>query len=125
MSEGEQQSVLWNVSPPADCFPPCCQREMLISLSLLEGQEFHDLPNVPKLTFSTLIIAGRAALITLIASTTASAIALTQEVKTPTLVNNLAKTVTYLLYNQEDLDRHLEQQINVLYDTIHIIGEEI
>jgi hypothetical protein len=72
-----------------------------------------------------LIISGIVALIELIASTTASAIALTQEVKTPTLVNNLAKTVTYLLYNQEDLDRHLEQQINVLYDTIHIIGEEI
>ena len=41
-----------------------------------------------------LIIAGIAALITLIASTTASAIALTQEVKTATFVNHLAKNVT-------------------------------
>ena len=39
----------------------------------------------------SLIIAGIAALITLIASTTASAIALTQEVKTATFVNHLAK----------------------------------
>jgi Na+/H+ antiporter NhaC len=38
-----------------------------------------------------LIIAGIAALITLIASTTASAIALIQEVKTATFVNHLAK----------------------------------
>lgn len=38
-----------------------------------------------------LIIAGRAALIALIASTTASAIALIQEVKTDTFVNHLAK----------------------------------
>ena len=41
-----------------------------------------------------LIIAGIAALITLIASNTASAIALTQEVKTATFVNHLAKNVT-------------------------------
>lgn len=40
-----------------------------------------------------LVIAGTAALITLMASTTA-AIALTQEVKTTTFVNHLAKSVT-------------------------------
>ena len=39
----------------------------------------------------SLIIAGIAALITLIASTTASANALTQEAKTATFVNHLAK----------------------------------
>ena len=64
-----------------------------------------------------LIIAGIAALITLIASTTA-AIPLTQEVKTATFVNHLAKNVTNVLSIQEDLDRHLEQQIDALYDTI-------
>ena len=69
---------------------------------------FHDLPKVPKLTFSTLIIAGRAALITLIASTTASAITLTQ-VKTATFANHLTKTVSNALSIQEDLDRCLEQ----------------
>ena len=58
-----------------------------------------------------LIIAGIAALITLIASNTASAIALTQEVKTATFVNHLAKNVTNVLNIQEDLDRRLEQQI--------------
>lgn len=40
-----------------------------------------------------LIIAGTAVLITLIASTTASVIALTQEVKTATFVNHLDKTL--------------------------------
>lgn len=40
-----------------------------------------------------LIIAGIAALIALIASTTASAIALTQEVRTAISVNHLAKHV--------------------------------
>ena len=71
-----------------------------------------------------LIIAGIAALITLIASTTASAIALTQEVKTANFVNHLAKNVTNVLSIQEDLDRHLEQQIDVLYNTIQTIREE-
>ena len=61
------------------------------------------------------IIAGIAPLIKLIASTTA-AIALTQEVKTATFVNHLAKkNVTNALSIQEDLDRHLEQWIDVLY----------
>ena len=62
-----------------------------------------------------MIIAGRAALITLIAGTTASAIALTQEVKTATFVNHLAKNVTNDLNIQEDLDRHWKQWIDVLY----------
>ena len=48
-----------------------------------------------------LIIAGIAALITLIASTTASAIALTQEVKTATFVNHLAKNVTNALSSRK------------------------
>ena len=61
------------------------------------------------------MIASIAALITLLASTTASAIALTQEVKTATFVNHLAKNVTNVLSIQEDLDRHLEQWIDVLY----------
>ena len=60
------------------------------------------------------MIAGIAALIKLIFNTTA-AIALTQEVKTATYVNYLAKYVTNALSNQEDLDRHLEQWIDVLY----------
>ena len=57
-----------------------------------------------------LIIAGIAALITLRASTTASAITLTQ-VKTATFANHLTKTVSNALSIQEDLDRRLEQQM--------------
>jgi hypothetical protein len=62
------------------------------------------------------IIASIAALITLIAGTTASAIALTQEVEIATFVKHLAKYVTNVLSIQEDLDRHLEEKIDVLYD---------
>lgn len=68
-----------------------------------------------------LIIAGIAALIILIASTNASVIALTQEVKTATFVN-LANNVTNALSIQEDLDKCLEQRI---YDTIQIIRREV
>jgi hypothetical protein len=71
-----------------------------------------------------LIIAGVAALVTLIASTT-PVIALMQEVKAAIFVNHLAKKkeITNTLSIQEDLYRHLEQQIDTLY-TIQIIGEE-
>jgi hypothetical protein len=46
-----RQSVLLNVSPPTGWFCPVVW-EMLIGLSLSERQVFHDLPKVPKLTFS-------------------------------------------------------------------------
>jgi hypothetical protein len=49
------------------------------------------------------------ALIAVIANTTASVFALTQEVKTTTFVNNLARNVTDALSIQEDLDRFLEK----------------
>jgi hypothetical protein len=55
----------------------------------------------------SLIIAGIAGLSTLRTSTTASAIALTQQGKTSTF-NQLAKSVTDALSIQEDLERHLE-----------------
>ena len=54
-----------------------------------------------------LIIASMAALITFVGSTTASAIALLQEIKTSTFVNHLARNVSNALSIQEDLDRHL------------------
>ena len=60
-----------------------------------------------------MIIAGIAALITLIASTTASAIALTQEVKTATFVNHLAKKVTQALSSRK-FRQTLEQRIDAL-----------
>jgi hypothetical protein len=51
LSEGGQQSVRWNESPPSGQFRPVVW-EMLTSLSLSEEQVFHDLPKVPELTFS-------------------------------------------------------------------------
>ena len=71
-----------------------------------------------------LISAGKAPFIKLIANTTA-AIALTQEVRTATFVNHLAKkNVPSALSIQEDLDRHLEQWTDALY-TIQIIRAEV
>jgi len=72
-----------------------------------------------------LIIAGIAALVTLIASATASAVALMQEVKTATFVNYLAKNVTNALCIQKGLDRRSERWTDALYATIQVIGEEI
>ena len=60
-----------------------------------------------------LIIAGRAALIPLIGSTTVSAIALIQEIKTANFVNHLAKNVTNVLSIQKDLDNS-ETSLDVL-----------
>jgi hypothetical protein len=71
-----------------------------------------------------LIITVIAALIKLIASTTA-AITLTQEVKTATFINHLAKNVINVPSILGDLDRHLKQWIDALYGTIQIIREEV
>ena len=49
---------------------------------------------------------------------------MTQEVRTATFVNYLAKNVISALSFQEDSDRHLEQQIDILIDTIQTTGEE-
>ena len=59
------------------------------------------------------IIAAIAALITLIASTTASANALTQEAKTATFVNHLAEKVTQALSSRK-FRQTLEQRIDAL-----------
>ena len=54
-----------------------------------------------------------------------STIAWIQEVKTTIFANHSAKTATNALSIQEYLDRHLEQWIDDLYDTLYIIGEEV
>lgn len=49
---------------------------------------------------------------------------MTQEAKTAIFDNHLTKMFTNVLSIQEYLDRHLEQWVDALYDTIQIIEEE-
>jgi hypothetical protein len=39
--------------------------------------------------------------------------------------NHLLENVTNVLSMQDDLDRHLEQRIDTLYDIMKIIGNEV
>lgn len=75
--------------------------------------------------FVGLLIAGITALITLIASATASAISLTTSIQTADYVNNLAYNVTQALQTQENWDKKIEQRVNALYDVVQILGDEI
>ena len=72
-----------------------------------------------------LIIAGIAALIAFIATTTAAAVALSQEVQTATYVNQLSKNVTLVLGIQEDIVNRLEHKVNALYEVVQYLGDEV
>ena len=39
--------------------------------------------------------------------------------------NHLLENVTNVLSMQDDLDRHLEQRIDTLYDIMQIMGNEV
>lgn len=54
----------------------------------------------------------------IIATATASAIALTQEVHTAHYVNNLAKNVSIALGTQKVIDRKLETRFKALEETV-------
>lgn len=75
--------------------------------------------------FVGLLIAGIMALVTLIATSTAAAVALTQTVQTAHFVNNLSKNVSTALGTQEAIDNKVEEKLNALYDTVQYMGEEI
>lgn len=72
-----------------------------------------------------MLIARITALITLIATATTAAIALSQSVQTAHYVNNLSKNVSQALGTQESIDRKLEEKLNALFDTVNILGEEL
>lgn len=72
-----------------------------------------------------LIIAGIAALITLIAASTAAAVDLTQSIQTANYVNALSANVSGALGLQEDIDRSVEVRLNALYDVVRILGNEV
>lgn len=75
--------------------------------------------------FIGLLIAGITALITMVADTAASAIALSTGIQTASFVNELAANVTRALETQQDWDQKIEQRLNALYDTVQILGDEL
>lgn len=68
---------------------------------------------------------GIAALITLIASTTISAISLTESVQTASYVNELSHNVSLVLKIQESWDSLIEQKLNALQDTVITLGDQL
>lgn len=75
--------------------------------------------------FIGLLIAGITALVTMIATAAASAIALSTSIQTAEFVNQLASNVTRTLETQQDWDYRIEQRLNALYDTVQILGDEL
>ena len=59
----------------------------------------------------------------LIASASTSELALAKEVQMASFDNHLLENVTNVLSMQDDLDRHLEQRIDTLYDIMQIMGD--
>nr|KAF6444261.1 hypothetical protein HJG59_008561 [Molossus molossus] len=75
--------------------------------------------------FIGLLIAGIAALVTIIATAATAAVALSQSIQTRHYVNELSKNVTTALCTQEDIDRKLAEKVNALFDMIQYIGQEL
>ncbi|XP_054554375.1 endogenous retrovirus group K member 19 Env polyprotein-like [Talpa occidentalis] len=78
----------------------------------------------PKRFIATLIL-GIAALISLVTSLATSSVALIQETKTASFVNDLTKNVTMALSVQRDIDYKLERKINALEEIVIAIGDEV
>lgn len=57
----------------------------------------------------------------IIATSTTTAIALSQSIQTANFVNDLSKNVTFALGTQ-DIDSKLEQKLNALYEVVKYLG---
>lgn len=75
--------------------------------------------------FIGLLIAGVAALVTVIATAATAAVALSQTIQNAHYVNTLTKNVSLALGTQEDIDSKIEKQLNALYDTVQYIGDVV
>ena len=71
-----------------------------------------------------LIPAGAVTLTKLIAGAPTSSLALAQEVQTASFLNYLAENIP-IPELQEDLDRQVEQRIDILYGMVQITGDEV
>ena len=74
--------------------------------------------------FVGLLILGIAALIEAIASVTAAAISLTQQVHTAQYVDIMSKNISLTLATQQVIDRKLEMRVDALEEAIMHIGTE-
>nr|UVF62131.1 MAG: envelope protein [Bat faecal associated retrovirus 1] len=75
--------------------------------------------------FVGLLVAGIAALVAIVATATTAAVALTQEIHTAQYVNQLAKNISIALGAQERIDRKIEQRLDVLEQTVLLIGDQL
>ena len=75
--------------------------------------------------FLGLLIAGIAALVTLIATATVSSVALSQRIHTAKHVNNLAKNVSHALATQEHIDQKILSRLDGLEETVKYLGNQL
>lgn len=61
-------------------------------------------------------------IIFIIATSTTTAIPLSQSVQTANFVSDLPKNVTFALGTQDDIDSKLEQKLNALYEVVKYLG---
>ncbi|XP_059534648.1 endogenous retrovirus group K member 113 Env polyprotein-like [Myotis daubentonii] len=87
-------------------------------------RELNELLSRPK-RFIGMLIAGLVALVSLIATATTAAIALTQEIHTAHFVDSLAKNVLDALGAQELIDKKIEQRLNALEEAVLLIGNQM
>lgn len=72
-----------------------------------------------------LITVGLLSLISFIVSSAAAAVALTENVQTEIYVNGLIQNATQALNDQGNIDRKISHKLNVLYDMVMYLGEEV
>ena len=68
---------------------------------------------------------GITALISIIASVTVPAVALSKEVHTASFVNHPSKNVSVALTTLEIIDKKIENKVNALEEAILLMGQEI
>ncbi|XP_054553976.1 endogenous retrovirus group K member 7 Env polyprotein-like isoform X2 [Talpa occidentalis] len=75
--------------------------------------------------FIVALILGIAALISLVTSLAASSVALIQESKTASFVNDLTRNVSMALSTQKEIDYKLERKLNALEEIVIALGDEV
>ncbi|XP_059126128.1 endogenous retrovirus group K member 113 Env polyprotein-like [Peromyscus eremicus] len=72
-----------------------------------------------------LVIAGIAALVTMLVTTMVASVTLSHFIQTAGFVNQLSMNVSMTLEIQEDIDVKLEHKLNVLYNMVQFLGDEL
>ena len=74
---------------------------------------------------NTALSCQKSARVSLIATASTAAIALSQSVQTTHYVNEMSKNISLALGTQEDIDKKLEQKLDALYEMFQYLGEEV